>query len=143
MMGPTLALMIQAVLLSPGADDFGQAYEVAKTQKMPMLVLLGADWCPGCQTMKNTTIPQLQRTGKLRNLAYAYVDIDRQPELAKKIMQGGTVPQLILFVPDSAGWRRFQVTGAVPPRQVESMISNATHLPETDRRARLLTLRRR
>ena len=137
MMGPTLALMIQAVLLSASVDDFAQAYEISKTQKLPMLVLVGADWCPGCQTMKNTTIPQLQRTGKLRSLAYAYVDTDRQPELARRIMRGGAVPQLILFVPNSAGWRRHQVTGAVPPSQVESLISRATRLPNADRQVSL------
>lgn len=140
MMGPIVALMLQAALLSPAANDFGRAYDMARAQRLPLLVLVGADWCPGCQTMKNSTIAQLQRTGKLRGLAYAYVDTDRQPELARRIMRGGAVPQLILFLPDIAGWRRFQVTGAVPPDQVESLISHATRSPAAEPRAGLPSL---
>ena len=91
--------------------------------------------------MKNSTIPQLQRAGKLRNIAYAYIDTDRQPELARKIMRGGAVPQLILFAPDAAGWRRFQVTGAVPAGQVESLLSHATRPPAAESRAGVPSLR--
>jgi thioredoxin-like negative regulator of GroEL len=140
MTGSTFVLVLQAALLAPGADRFADAYKIAKTEKRPMMVLVGAKWCPGCQTMKNETIPQLQRTGKLDRVAYAHVDIDKQPELAQRMMQGRVVPQLILFVPDSTGWRRYQVTGAVPPRQVESLISSATGWPETAQRTGLLTL---
>jgi len=137
MMGATLVLMLQSVMLSPSANDFAHAYQVATTQNVPLLVLVGAEWCPSCQTMKKRTIPQLQRTGKLDHLAYAYVDTDRQRQLARKIMRGGAVPQLILFVPDRSGWRRFQVTGAVPAEQIESLIGRATQRPGAARRARL------
>ena len=53
-------LTISAVLVNDGnATDYKTAFEKAQSGDKPLLVLVTAQWCPPCQVMKSTTIPQL------------------------------------------------------------------------------------
>lgn len=107
-----LSLMIQASMLGASKQDYSTAYEKAVKDNQPLVVLVGADWCPSCVRMKQSVIPQLERDGDLGKVAFAMVDYDREGRLATQLMQGRSVPQLILFRKTAAGWQRQQLTGA-------------------------------
>ena len=62
--------------------------------------------------MKQSVIPALKQSGDLANVSFASVNTDQDRELAGKLMQGGSIPQLIVYKRTDAGWQREQVTGA-------------------------------
>jgi thioredoxin-like negative regulator of GroEL len=103
----------------------------AEARQQPLLVLVGADWCPGCQTMKHSVLPALARKGCLGRVSYATIDTDREPQAAGRLMRGGAIPQLVIFSrqPDGA-WHREQITGAASEREVQSLIARAWQAQE-------------
>ena len=125
MTGLTSNLLLQTVLLATGAHPYDQAYQAMESDGKPLLVLVGADWCPACQSMKSSTMLRLQRGGKLDGVAYAVVNSDRDSSLARKIMRGGSIPQLVLYEKTVTGWRRTQLTGGQSESQVEAFIARA------------------
>ncbi|PHR96303.1 MAG: thiol reductase thioredoxin [Blastopirellula sp.] len=124
MLGVTLAVLLHTATLAPGAYDYAPAFKAAEQGK-PMLVLIGADWCPGCVSMKRSTMPALARAGKLKGVAYAEIDTDAQPELANKLMSGGSIPQLVLYRKTKKGWFRTRLIGAQSQGTVEALIKRA------------------
>ena len=123
----TLGVLLQASILaaSPQAktDEYSQAYLQASATGQPMMVLVGADWCPACVTMKSSVIPEIRRRGSLGKVAFAQVNTDRQSILANQLMTGGGIPQLILYYQAADGWKRIQVNGSVSAETVESFIN--------------------
>lgn len=116
--------VFQTALLTAGAQPYDQAYERTQTGQKPLMVLVGADWCPGCRTMKQSVLPRMEQTGRLTPVNYSVVNTDHQPNLAGRLMRGNSIPQLILFTPLPNGkWHREQITGAVSEAQVDAMIS--------------------
>lgn len=122
MIGWTANVTIQIALLFSGADDYQQAYEKATEQGKPLLVLVGADWCPGCRTMKLQHVPALQRDGGLKHVVYTSVNSDEKPTLSNRLLRGNAIPQLILFTRSDAGWRRTQLTGVHEPADIRRFI---------------------
>jgi thioredoxin-like negative regulator of GroEL len=125
MAGLTLSLLLQTSLLAAGPNDYGAAYRETQVDGQPLLVLVGADWCPGCITMKQAVLPRLGQSGKLQNVNVALVNTDAQSDLAGQLMRGGTIPQLVVFAKTSNGWHREQITGAVNEATVEAMLHRA------------------
>jgi thioredoxin-like negative regulator of GroEL len=123
----TLSLLLQVSILGAGpqskADEYAQAYNQAAANGQPMMVLVGADWCPACITMKTSVIPEIRRRGSLGKVAFAMVNTDRQSQLANQLMTGSGIPQLIMYYPVGNGWKRIQVNGSVSPETVESLIN--------------------
>ncbi len=72
----SLAILLQMSLLSTDGHRYADAYHKTAATGQPLVILVGTDWCPGCQTMKNAVIPQLQRTGSLNRVAFAVVNAD-------------------------------------------------------------------
>lgn len=122
-----LTLVLHTSLLA-SAPSYADALQDAKTNNRPLVVLVGADWCPGCISMKHSTIPTLQRNGKLSDVAFTMVNTDSEPELARKLMRGGSIPQLIVFSNTAQGWKRLQLTGAQSTSSVESLIEQARQM---------------
>lgn len=102
---------------------YADAYYQMKSSGKPLVVLIGAPWCPGCRVMKNTTIPQAFEQGLLKDVHYAYLNSDEDPVMARKLMSGGTIPQTILFYQTAEGWQRKQLTGAHSLVQIESFVN--------------------
>lgn len=121
MAGLAAWLVVSATTLV-GGQPYGEAYQKSQTEDRPLLVLVGADWCPGCRTMKQNVLPRLTRSGKLEKVEFAMVDADREPELARKLMRGNSIPQLILFSRGADGWRRTQLTGARSDQEVGQFV---------------------
>jgi thioredoxin-like negative regulator of GroEL len=126
MLGPALYLLAQASLFAGGSVAYEQAYHESQLRDRPLVVLVGADWCPGCRTMKYGVLPRVQASGSMGRVNYAEVDMDSEGSLAGRLMRGGTIPQLIVFSQGADGrWRREQITGAANPATVQSLIDRA------------------
>ncbi len=125
MTGITLSLALQAAMLTSGADGYADAYRATESNGQPLVVLVGTDWCPGCRTMKQGVIPRLLGRGKMRNVNFAQVNSDDDWKLASQLLEGDTIPQLIVFTPTEKGWKREQVTGAKAEHEVEAIIERA------------------
>jgi len=121
----TINMLLQVAALSAGGQDYATAFKQTEQSGQPLVVLVGADWCPGCRQMKYTTIPELEKKGGLRNVAFAYVNTDQQRGLAGKLMRGSSIPQLVMYQKTDAGWTRKQLTGAQSESSVEAFIAAA------------------
>jgi len=126
MWGPAVPLALQAALLVSGAQTYEQAYEDTQTSGKPLVVLVGADWCPGCVAMKSGVLPRVQSGGYLRGVNYAQIDADSDGELAGRLMRGSSIPQLIVFSQSPDGkWHREQLVGAASEDAVAAAIHRA------------------
>ncbi len=125
MSGLAIGLVLQAALLTGGADTYETALKAAQENGQPLVVLIGADWCPGCVTMKTSTMPSLVKAGKLKGVNYVTINYDQNPTLARKLMQGNSIPQLVVFSKTEKGWHREQITGATSGGAVTGLIQRA------------------
>lgn len=121
-----LCIVLRTVILADGAADYATAYRQTMADGKPLVVLVGADWCPGCRTMKYSVLPGMQARGQFHGVHLAYVSVDHQRELADRLMSGGTIPQLIVFSRRNGKWHREQLIGAVDAEAVQAMIGRAT-----------------
>jgi thioredoxin-like negative regulator of GroEL len=126
MVGVTVVLALQVAVWGANPVSYNAALQDAQKQQRPLLVLVGASWCPGCQTMKTRVIPSLVKRGALKSVSFALVDTDAEQETAKQLMRGASIPQLIAFsrMPDGQ-WHREQLTGEVSEAEVQSLIARA------------------
>jgi thioredoxin-like negative regulator of GroEL len=125
MVGATVAFALQLSILA-GSPTYQTALKDAQEQQRPLLVLVGAPWCPGCQVMKTRVIPELEKGGGLKEVSFAIVDYDAERDTATQLMRGGTIPQLIVFSKRPDGqWHREQITGETNEAQVKSLIARA------------------
>jgi thioredoxin-like negative regulator of GroEL len=126
-----LKLLIAVVLANfSGAAtrplDYASAYQESQQTDKPLMVIVSAQWCPACHTLKDTTIRDLEASGQLNEVNVAIVDRDVEPELAGKLMRGQMVPQIIMFSKSNSGrWERSQLTGYQPQGPVRQLIRAA------------------
>ena len=79
-------------------DNIPSAMEYAKQSSKICVVIFGADWCSYCVKLKNQAI----KDPKLTNgYVICYIDIDDQPEMAKKY-NVTTLPKTLYFIKDKA-----------------------------------------
>ncbi len=126
------ALTLLAVLNAPTTSDelipYDAAYRKAQEEKKPLVVLVGANWCAACRTMKSETIQPMKGAGELREVVFTQVDKDIQPEIAQQVMQGNTLPQIVVFCEGEQGWKRFSLTGMQTERRVKELIRKASEV---------------
>ncbi|HTN75795.1 MAG TPA: thioredoxin family protein [Pirellulaceae bacterium] len=135
MTGLAATMLLQAALLTTGAQSYDEAFKEHEASGKPLLVLVGADWCPGCQTMKNGTLARMERAGKLKNVAFSLVNTDQNDKLASRLMRGGSIPQLIMFTKSDKGWDRQQLTGAQSEQAVQQLIGDAVRQAQANQTA--------
>jgi thioredoxin-like negative regulator of GroEL len=121
----TLGILLQAAAFAGTSHDYTTAFQQSTESGRPLVVLVGADWCPGCRQMKYTTIPQLEKQGGLREVSFAYVNTDEDRELAGRLMRGGSIPQLVMYHKTADGWKREQLTGAQSTSSIQSFLAKA------------------
>jgi len=124
----TLNLLLQAAAVTAGGQDYAAAYKQADAGR-PLVVLVGADWCPGCRQMKYAAMPEVEKMGGLQKVAFAYVNTERDSDLAGKLMKGGSIPQLIVYRKTVLGWQRQQMTGAHSAGAIKNFIDQASEAP--------------
>lgn len=139
-----LATILQASILaataggtagSPAAtDDYASAR--AKTEKtgQPIVILVGADWCPACVVMKKDVMPKIRKQGLLKRVAYATVNLDRQGKLGKQLTGGGPIPQMIMYRKTQKGWLRRRLIGGQSPKTIETFIQRGVELDAADKK---------
>lgn len=132
MMSVTFSAMVQLSLLATGTNDYADAHRVHQDTGRPMVLLVGAEWCPACVQMKNSVLPRVARRGLLRKVAFAHVNADRDNRVAQSVMQGGTIPQLIMYRKTASGWRKHMLVGAQSPEAIEAFINNGLELDKTE-----------
>lgn len=124
------AVVLQVVAMAPAAETYAEAHKVTTETGRPLLVLVGADWCPACQELKNQVIPQLRKGGVLRKVAFAIVNLDKEEELGSKLTGDGPIPQLLLFRRTSDGWRVRQLIGGHDVEAVKSFVAEGVKAEE-------------
>ncbi|MEX1042528.1 MAG: thioredoxin family protein [Pirellulaceae bacterium] len=123
MLGMTLALLLQVSAVGETKAQYNQAFQQAEETGKPMLVLVGANWCPGCVTMKSSVMPRLVRSGKLRDVSY--IEIDADTSIGGRMMRGGSIPQLIMYRKTRDGWKRSSLVGVQSESTIQSMVDKA------------------
>jgi thiol-disulfide isomerase/thioredoxin len=125
MTGLAVSVVLQTAMMATGAQSYSQAYDALVKEGKPMLVVVGADWCPACQTMKHGTLAQMERQGKFSEVSYVPLNSDRHPELASKIGNGNAIPQVVLYEKTEKGFRRRLLTGAQSEGVLQSLVRGA------------------
>jgi len=113
-MDMTGLLLVVATLATTSVDDlptYAEAYRQHKEDGRPLVVLVGASWCPACRSMKGNYIPEALERGALKEVAFTIVDVDANRKLADRLMRGSSVPQLVMFYDSQDGPRRVQING--------------------------------
>jgi thiol:disulfide interchange protein len=120
----SIGLILLAVVHSAQAEklSYEDAYAKAEKEEKILLVVVGADWCAACKTLKADTIEPMQKSGKLDCVVMTQLDKDERPELCKQVMAGTSLPQLIAFRHTENGWKRFSLSGIQSETRVEELI---------------------
>ncbi len=118
----TLIVMCTALAAGNESNDYAAAHKVTMKTGRPMLVMVSTDWCAPCQMMKRTVIPQVRQRGLLGRVVFAIVNPDRDRELARQLIGGGPVPQLVLFRKTANGWTQKKLVGGQSVEAVEQFI---------------------
>jgi thioredoxin-like negative regulator of GroEL len=127
----TTAILVQQAILAANPASYHAALQEAQAQKRPLLVLVGATWCPGCQTMKQTVLPAMARRGALKTVTFTTVDYDADAAIAKQLLRTGSIPQLIVFSHSPDGkWHRDELVGEASEAQVQSLIDRAVKVQQ-------------
>ncbi|KAA1262332.1 Thioredoxin [Rubripirellula obstinata] len=107
-------------------QDYADAYQQSVDQEKPLMVVVGAPWCPACNVLKETTIKQMAQTGELDSVSLAVINRDEEPELVKQLTEGEKMlPQIIVFTKDHGSWKRRRLMGFQPKQPVRSLIKRA------------------
>lgn len=122
-------LILQAAFLTSASNasalNYRDAYAAAQESNRPLMIVVGAEWCSACVDLKQRTIEDMQRSGKLDGVVLTYVDVDKEPELARQLLTSTSIPQVIVFSKGESGWNRKQLTGRQSPEALTSLIAPA------------------
>lgn len=122
MTGLTATVAMHLALLTTSADGYQAAFNKAEKDGKPLLVLVGAEWCPGCRVMKDDVIPKLDSDGGLEEVVFTTVDTDEKPTLSRRLLRGTAIPQLVMYARTAKGWRRTELTGVQDPGRIRQFI---------------------
>lgn len=108
-------------------QSYADAYSESVQEHKPLMVVVGAPWCPACNVLKESTITPMAETGELTDVSIAVIDKDSDPELVEKLTEGNKMlPQIIVFSQDNNGaWKRHKLLGFQPKQPVRSLIRRA------------------
>jgi thioredoxin-like negative regulator of GroEL len=120
----TLAAILQLPFLASNPETYADAHRKTVETGQPMVVMVGADWCPACQQMEKNILPQIRQHGLLRRVCYAHVNLDHEQELGRQLTNGGPIPQLIVFRKTADGWHRRQLIGGQSVQTGEELLSD-------------------
>jgi thiol-disulfide isomerase/thioredoxin len=122
----TLLILVFWPLLLYGAEPAARPYTAPPTtfeaackqsiaEGRPLLVLLSAAWCPGCQWVKQNCTTVMQGKGVV-----IVVDVDQRPDLYAKYGQQGPIPRLLVCPQKNGRWE--EPTVLVGPGPIQSYL---------------------
>lgn len=129
-----MVTVLLAVLLSSVTSEdslqqsYADAYKESVSEEKPLMVVVGAPWCPACNVLKQSTITPMVKTGELGDVSLAVIDRDQEPELVEQLTGGEKMlPQIIVFSKDetTGSWKRRRLLGFQPKQPVRSLIRRA------------------
>ena len=123
-----LTAVLHAAIVATGSHNYAEAHRLTAETGRPLVVLVGADWCPACQVMKNSTMPGLAQ-GVLNKVAFAVVNTDQESAIAQQIMTPGVIPQLVMYRKTITGWRRDALVGAHSSQEIETFLLGGLDAP--------------
>jgi thiol:disulfide interchange protein len=102
----------------PWHTDWSAAQADARRSGKPVFAYFTAEWCGPCQQMKHTTWADASVEAALRDYVPVVVDVDRQPDLAKRYVPtprnlDGGIPAFRVL--DQNGQIVREAVGAMPP----------------------------
>lgn len=107
-------------------QDYAAAYKQSVAQDKPLMVIVGAPWCPACNVLKDSTLGPMAKSGELDAVSLVMINKDEDPGLAQQLTQGETrIPQIIVFTKDEGSWKRRKLTGFQSRQPVRSLIRKA------------------
>lgn len=140
----TFAAILQASILAATAgvgvsakpiDDYATARARTAKTGQPIVILVGAEWCPACVEMKQKVVPVIRKRGLLRRVAFANVNLDEQNKLARQLTGGGPIPQMIMYRKTRQGWLRRVLIGGQSSKAVETFIDRGIKLDAATKKA--------
>ena len=112
---PDGGAQVEKAGLSPDkAKDrtYASAFGEAQATNRPMVVIVTATWCAPCQVLKKQVLTPLEAEKGFQNVVLAYVNMDKEPALAKQLVGNQGIPQVIVFEKNSQKkWVRRNLTG--------------------------------
>jgi thiol:disulfide interchange protein len=134
----TVATTVSSSALAQSPTDYRTAYQQAQEGDKPLLVLVTATWCPPCQVMKRTTIPELMQKKAFKDFYYSTVDLDEEEPLARQLIGDRGVPQLIMYEKQGDKWVRRYLPGLQTASNVEAFVAQSGMLRTADASTDLL-----
>lgn len=120
------------------ADDtdlkYAEAYAKAEKEKKPLVVLIGAEWCASCKTMKSETIVEMKKEDDFKEVVFTVVDVDN---IDGEILEGllivdektkqkiRTYPQIVVFNKRDDAWKKFGLPGRQSRPRVLELLKKA------------------
>ena len=124
----TLAVLMQTSVITFEMQPYQDVYNNVMGNQRPFVVIIGAEWCHACQQLKRTTVPKVANEGGFEGVDVAYVDLDRDAQLAKKLMKGTSIPQIVRFQRHGKKWDIQRLSGA-PSRQALTSFAQGRKQP--------------
>ena len=131
----TLAILLQLPLAATPGETYAEAHQKTVETGQPMVVMVGAPWCPACQQMENNVIPVVRKRGLFRRVSFALVHLDREEQLGQSLIGQEPIPQLIVYRKTPAGWRRRRLIGGQSVQTVEQVINEEVAAAEATKKA--------
>lgn len=127
-------VVLQACLVGAGDETYAAARKATLDSGKPMVVMVGATWCPACVKLKERILPEVRQKAMFPKVHFAAVDIDEEKEVGKQLAKGGSIPQLVLFRRTADGWRSRRLIGAHDAEAVDEFLAEGIAAAEADKK---------
>ncbi len=87
----------KTVSVKPEDRTYNAAFAEAQKTQRPLVVVVTATWCPPCRVLKEKVLNPLEAKRGFDNVILAYVDMDKEPEIAQRLVGNQGIPQVIVF----------------------------------------------
>lgn len=111
----------------PDSQQFAYSFAFRQSieTQQPLVVIVGAQWCPACRKLENEVIPQIKEMGLLKRISLAIVDYDAETKIAQQLTRGGPIPQVLVFWKQDNVWKSDRLVGYPSQKAVLSFVQSA------------------
>lgn len=127
-----VSLLLAAVFFSVTSEtvpqqNYADAYKRSVMEDKPLMIVVGAPWCPACNVLKDTTLSPMVDSGELDDVSLVMINRDEDPELANQVTNGvRTLPQIIVYSKEETGkWTRRRLVGFQTRQPIRTLIRRA------------------